>query len=163
MMKTMLTRWFSSEVHLLATKLHSPCVNHSFGGLVANWHHLSSPHVGHRKNLPRSEGSSMTRSTRVALRDPHGVNTIPLTNHSPEHRTIFSCASMESQATKPSRMWQPPRITSNAGLQLDHLVPLDAILWCNPTRIAHLLNRMNTIKQEWVRGSQAPPHKPSRL
>jgi hypothetical protein len=78
-----------------------------------------------------SEGSSMTRSTRVSLRDPHGVRTIPLTNPPPKHHTSFSCASMESQATKPSRRWQPPRVTSTTSLQLDHLVPLDATSRCN--------------------------------
>jgi hypothetical protein len=99
-----------------------------------------------------SEGSSMTCFTRVALRDSHGVSTILLTNPSPEHRTIFSHASMESQATKPSRRWQPPRVTSTTGLQHDHLVPLNTISWCNHTRIAYSLDRMNTIKLKWVRG-----------
>jgi hypothetical protein len=63
-----------------------------------------------------SEGSSMTRSTRVSLRNPRGLSTIPLTNPPPKHRTNFSCASMESQATKPSRRWQPPRVTSTTSL-----------------------------------------------
>ena len=58
---------------------------------------------GTTRTYLESEGSSMTRSTRVALRDPHGVSTIPLTNPPPEHRTFFSHASIESQATKPSR------------------------------------------------------------
>jgi hypothetical protein len=40
------------------------------------------------------------------------------------------CASMET-TTKPSRRWQPQRVTSTTGLQLDHLVPLDAISQCN--------------------------------
>jgi hypothetical protein len=68
----------------------------------------------------------MTRFTRVALRDLHRVSTIPLTNPPLEHRTIFLRASIESQATKPSRRWQPPSVTSTTGLQGDHLVPLDA-------------------------------------
>jgi hypothetical protein len=34
-------------------------------------------------------------------------------------------------ATKPSRRWQPPRVTSTTGLQLDILVPLDALSQCN--------------------------------
>ena len=88
---------------------------------------------GTARTYPKSEGSSMTRSTRVALRDPHGVSTIPLTNPSLEHYTIFSHASMESQATKPSRRWQPPSVSSTTGLQLDHLVPLDATSRCNHT------------------------------
>jgi hypothetical protein len=82
---------------------------------------------GTAKTYPESEGSSMTHSTRVALRDPRGVSTIPLTNPPPEHRIIFSRASTESQATKPSRRWQPLRVTSTTDLQHDHLVPLDAI------------------------------------
>ena len=104
---------------------------------MTNWHHPPSSHVGHRKNLPESEGSSMTRSTRVALRDPRMVSTIPLTNPPPEHHTIFSHVSTESHATKPSRRWQPPRVTSTTDLQLNHLVPLDAISQCNRTRITH--------------------------
>jgi hypothetical protein len=78
-----------------------------------------------------SEGSSTTRSTRVALRDPRGMSTISLTNPSSKHRTRFSRASTESQATKLSRRWQPPRVTSTTGLQLDHLVPLNATPRCN--------------------------------
>jgi hypothetical protein len=63
-----------------------------------------------------SEGCSMTHSTRVALRDPRGVSTISITNPHPEHRTSFSRALTESQATKPSRRWQPSRVTSTTGL-----------------------------------------------
>jgi hypothetical protein len=84
-----------------------------------------------------SEGSSMTRSTRVALCDSRRVSTIPLTNSPLEQRTIFLRASTESQATKPSRRWQPPRVTSTTSLQYDHLVPLDATSRCNCTRITH--------------------------
>ena len=72
-----------------------------------------------------------SRSTRVALRDPRGVSTVPLTISSLEHRTISLRASTETQATKPSRRWQPPRVTSTTGLQHEHLVPLDAISQCN--------------------------------
>ena len=82
---------------------------------------------GTARTYPKSEGSSMTRSTRVALHDSNGVSTIPLTNPPLEHRTIFSHASTKSQATKPSRRWQPPKVTSTTSLQLDHLVPLDAV------------------------------------
>jgi hypothetical protein len=105
---------------------------------------------GTTRTNPESEDSSMTRSTRVALHDPHGVSTIPLTNPPQEHGTIFSCASMELQATEPSRRWQPPRVTSTIGLQHGHLGPLDATSRCIHSRIAHSLNWMNNIKQEWV-------------
>ena len=88
---------------------------------------------GAARTYPLSEGSSMTCFTRVALRGSRGASIIPLTNPPLEHRTIFSRASMESQATKPSRRWQPPRVTSTTGSQLDHLVPLDATSqWYRP-------------------------------
>jgi hypothetical protein len=33
--------------------------------------------------------------------------------------------------TKPSRRWQPPRVTSTTRLQFEQLVPLDAVSQCN--------------------------------
>jgi hypothetical protein len=90
----------------------------------------------------------MSRSTRVALRDPRKVSKTPLTNPPPEHRIIFSRASTKSQATRASRRWQPLRVTSTTSLQHDHLVPLDATSRYNRTRITHSLNWMTTIKQE---------------
>jgi hypothetical protein len=112
---------------------------------------------GTTRTYPKSEGSSMTRSTWVALRDPHGVSTISLTNPPLEHHTIFSCASMESQATKPSRRWQPPRVTGTTGLQLEHLVPLDAISQCNTLESYSLAIDSHTCKHKWVRGSLSTP------
>ena len=100
------------------------------------------------RTYPKSECSSMTRSTTVALRDPYGVSTIPLTNPPSEHRTIFSRASMESQATKLSRRWQPPRVTSITGLQLDHLMPLDATSRCNTLESHSLVIGLHSCKQK---------------
>ena len=130
---------------MLANTLCPRCVDHSLSGSATNWPHPSSPHVGHHKNLPESEGSSITHSSRVSLHDPHGVSTIPLTNPYSEHCTIFSRASTESQATKPSRRRQPPRVTSTTGLQLDHLVPLDATSRYNSTRITLTRHRMQPL------------------
>jgi hypothetical protein len=93
----------------------------------------------------------MIRSTRVALHDSHGVSIIPLTKASLEPRIIFLRASTEPQATNPSRRWQPPRVTSTIGLQLEHLVPLDATSRCNCTRITLSLDPINNTKHEWVR------------
>jgi hypothetical protein len=96
------------------------------------------------RTYPESEGSLMTRSTRVALHNPCGVSTIPLTNPPSEHRTSFLCALMESQATKPSRRWQPPTVTSTTSLQHDHLVLLDATSRCNcHTRFSKEQNQAN--------------------
>ena len=123
--KTRMTRWFYPEVHVLANTL-VPVVStaHLVRRLIGITRQIHTSSI--TRTYPESEGSSMTRSKRAALRDPHGVSTIPLTNLPLEHRIIFSRASLEWQATKPSRRWQPPRVTITTGLQLDHLVPLDA-------------------------------------
>jgi hypothetical protein len=94
----------------------------------------------------------MTRSTSVALHGSRGMSTIPLTITSPEHRTSFLRASMET-TTKPSRRWQPPRVTSTTGLQLDHLVPLDVISQYNRTRITHLQSDRTIASTSELEGS----------
>ena len=104
---------FSPEVHVFANTL-VPVVSTAHLVVrrligITRQAHTS----GTARTYLKSEGSSMTRSTRVALHDPRGVSTTPLTN--------------------------PP------------LEPLDATLQCNHTRITHSLDRMITIKQEWVR------------
>jgi hypothetical protein len=152
----MLTWWFFSQDLRICQYTSFLCVNRSLGGTGANWHHSPSPHIGLCKNLPTSEGSSITRSTSVALRGSRGVSTIPLTNPPPKHCTIFLRASMKSQTTKQSRRWQPQRVTSTTGLQLDHLVPLDAITLESLTNsIGWTLSSKSDLE-----GSQAPPHKP---
>ena len=101
--------------------------------------------LGAARTYPGSEGSSMTRFTKVALRGSRRASIMPLTSSSLERRTSFLRASTET-TTNPSRRWQPQRVTSTTGLQLDHLVPLDATSRCNRTRITHSHNRMITIK-----------------
>jgi hypothetical protein len=113
--------------------------------------------LGTVRTYPESEGSSMTRSTRVTLRDPLGVSTIPLTNPPSKHRTIFLRASTESQAIKPSRRWQPPRVISTIGLQLDHLVPLNATSRCNALESYSLAIDSHSCKHKWVRGHPSTP------
>src|SRR6185312_14095198 len=82
-----------------------------------------------------------SRSTRVALCDSRGESTIPLTIASPEHRTTFLRASQRRHTTKPSRRWQPLRVTSTIGLQHNHLVPTFAISQCNVLEsLSHLAN-----------------------
>jgi hypothetical protein len=82
--------------------------------------------LGTARTYLTSEGSSMTLFTRVALRGSRGASTMPL-------KKLFSRAQHKllvgfdrDHTTKPSRRWQPLRVTSTTGLQLDHLVPLDA-------------------------------------
>ena len=99
-----------------------------------------------------------SRSTRVALCDSRGVSTIPLTI-APEHRTTFLRASQRRHTTKPSRRWQPPRVTSTADLQLDHLVPTLAISQCNALEsLTHLANLICSNTSE-LEGFQALSHK----
>ena len=61
-------------------------------------------------------------------------------------------ASTEPLVTKPSRRWQPPRVTSTTGLKHGHLVPHDVNSQSNRTRIALSLDRMITI----THGHQVP-------
>ena len=146
--RTKLTRWFSPEVHLVATKLHPRCVNqHLVVRRLRGVIRTSSP-LGHRKNLPTSEVAQWhARSNRVALRDPHELST---------DRTISLRASMESQATKPSRRWQHPRVTSTTGLQHEYLVPLDAISQCNTLEHSLAIDS-HSCKHKWVRGFSSTP------
>ena len=145
--RTKLTWWFSPEVHLVATKLCPYCVDQHLVVLRLRGVWWTSSSLGHHKNLPTSEVAQWhVWSNRGALRDPRGVSIVPLTITSPEHRTISLRASMESQTTKLSRRWQPPRVTSTTGLQHEHIVPLNATSRCNHTRIAHSHNRIITIK-----------------
>ena len=88
--------------------------------------------------------------TRVTLCDPRGVSIISLTNPPLEHRTIFSRASTESQATKPSRRWQPPKVTSTTSLQHEQchsMQPLNAIALEHSLAIDS-----QSSKHKWVRG-----------
>jgi hypothetical protein len=64
-------------------------------------------------------------------------------------------ASMET-TTRPFRRWQPPRVTSTTGMQLDHhLVPLDAISQCNRTRITQSQSIHTLASTRELEGSQA--------
>ena len=148
--KTRMTWRFFSRGSRACQHANPRCMDRSLGGSVANWHHTKPTRWAPQEPHGPSEGSSMTHSTRVALCGSRGVSTIPLTISSPKHRTIFSRASMGSQATKPSRRWQPPRVISTTGLQHDHQVPLDTTLRCNTLeshsltyRIALLLGQVS--------------------
>ena len=142
--KTMMTRWFLSWGSLGCHQASPRCVDRSFGGSAANWHHPPSPHIGPHKNPPKSEGSSMTHSTSVALHGSHGVSMVP-SQSLLRSTTQSSLRASTETTTKPSRRWQPPRVTGTTGLQLNHLVPLDAISQCNRTRITLTRNWMQPL------------------
>jgi hypothetical protein len=101
--------------------------------------------LSHVECLPQDlalwHGQATCRPLRLALLEllfvaPAGRAQHP-TQSSPEHRTSFLACFDGDHAIKPSRRWQPPRVTSTTGLQLEHLVPLDATSRCNRTRITH--------------------------
>jgi len=128
--KTRMTRWFLSWGLLGCHQASPHCIDRSLGGSAANWHHLPSPHVGRRKNLPTSEGSSITYSTRVALSDSHWVSTIPHHNHFSRAPHNLPCML---QQRPPPRHLGGGNSKSNKHhlLATRTLVPLDAISQCN--------------------------------
>jgi hypothetical protein len=130
----------------------SPLWRPTLYGSVANRYPQPSSPKERRKNPPSSVVAQWHAQLELLFAIPTGWAQSPPHKASLEPRIIFLRALMEPQATKPSRRWQPPRVTSTTGLQHDHLVPLDVTSWCSHTRIAHSLDRMNIIKQEWVRG-----------
>ena len=101
--------------------------------------------LGTTRTYPKSEGSSMTHSTRVALHGSRRASTMPLTKlfSGAPHKLLVG---FDGEHHHPSRRWQPPRVTSTIGLQDDHLVPLDVTSRCNRTRITLSHNRKITIK-----------------
>jgi hypothetical protein len=121
-----------------------------------------SSHIECCKNLPTSEGSSTTCSTSVALRGSRRLVRYPsqILSRSPAQS---SCVLHDRElATKPSRRWQPPRVTSTTDLQHEHLVPLDAISRCNCTRITHSQSDRTLASTSELEGIQALLHKPHR-
>jgi len=153
----MLTQWFLLRLTWLPPSYVLVVAIHPLGRSRANCQSKAKPSVGLHIHSKDGDPPSHEQSTRVALRDPRWVSTVPLTISSLEHHTISLRASMESQTTKPSRRWQPPRVTSTTGLLHEHLVLLDAISQCNRTTIARSHNRIITIKHIWVRGFTSTP------
>jgi hypothetical protein len=114
---TMLTQWFLSRGSLVCYQASPRCVDQHLDGSSAR---LSSHWpLREHQDTTHKWGNSMRRSTIVPLRDPRGMSTIPLTNPSPELRTISLRASTEPQSTKPSRSWQLPRVTCSTACNMN--------------------------------------------
>ena len=118
---------FCPEVHVLSNTL-VPVV--STIHLVVHWliGTTPSPHVGCRKN-PTDQVRVAQWHAQLEL-----LFTIPVGwAQSPSQILLWSTAQSSrvlhdgELTNKPSRMWQLPSVTSTTDLQLDHLVPLDAI------------------------------------
>jgi hypothetical protein len=90
-----------------------------------------SPHVGRRKNpmnqLRVAQWYALLELLFVA---PAGRAQYP-SQSLLWNTTQSSLRASTETTTKPSRRWQPPRVTSTTDLQLDHLVSLNVISQCN--------------------------------
>jgi hypothetical protein len=56
------------------------------------------------------------------------------------------------------RRWRPPRVTNTVGLQLDHMVLLNAITQCKALEITHFAIGSHSCKHKWVRGLSNRAH-----
>jgi hypothetical protein len=136
----MLTRWFNfyPDVHVFANTL-VPVV--STAHLVvrrANRRFISLAHtLGAARTYPQVRVAQWHALLELLFAAPMVQAQYPsqiLLRSSAQS----SCGlHNEELTTKPSRRWQPLIVTSTTGLQLDHLVPLDAISQYNRTRITH--------------------------
>jgi hypothetical protein len=127
-----MTRWFLSRGSCVCQHPSLRCVDRSLGSSAANKCFTNLAHtLGAVRTYPKSEGSSMTRSTSVALRSFAGWARYP-SQILLRSTAQSSCVLHDGELpTKPSRRWQPPRVKSITGLQLEHLMSLDAISQCN--------------------------------
>ena len=90
MRRIVLTRWFFSWGSRICQHASPHCVDRSLGGSAANRYFINLTHtLGATRTYPKSEGSSMTRSTSVALCSSRWASTILLTISSSEHRIVF--------------------------------------------------------------------------
>ena len=99
---------------MLAGKLVLVVAIHSLGGSRANWHHTPNPQKGATQPTQDEDHTSHEQSTRAPFASPSGKGHEPLTittigagdNHQPPLD--------DPRCSKPSRWWQPPRVTSKS-------------------------------------------------
>jgi hypothetical protein len=121
-----------------------------------------SPHIGHCKN-PTNQVRVAQRHALLELLFAAPTGWAQYPSQSLLWSTVqFSLHASMEISTKPSRRWQPSRVTSTTGLQHEHLVSFDAISWCNRTRITHSQSICNLASISELNGSQALLHKPHR-
>ena len=100
------------EIRLLAGNLRPRCGESPLDGSRANWPHTPNPRLGCRKN--HSKGTLQLATIPLVLlftisrEDDHRS---PLQITWSEPTTITKAAQRSSAASKPSRWWQPQRVT----------------------------------------------------
>ena len=99
---------------MLADKLVLVVAIQSLGGSRTNWHHTPNPQPGAAQPTQDEDHTSHKQSTRVPFGSPPRKYQEPLTittigagdNHQPPLD--------DTRCSKPSRWWQPPRVTSES-------------------------------------------------
>jgi hypothetical protein len=124
-------RWWHSdfypEIHLVATKL-VPVVSttHLVVRRLIGVHSLAHM-LGTARTYPQVRVAQWHALLVLLCTTPAGWARYP-SQILLRGTTQSSCMLHDGKlATKTSRRWQPPRVTSTTGLQLEHLVPLDVI------------------------------------
>ena len=133
---------FSFEVHLLASKLVPIVVIHSLGGSRANWHHTPNPQP------TQDEGhTSLEQSTRVPFGSPSGKGQEPLTITTIGARDNHQPPLDDPRCSKPSRWWQPPRVTSES--RSETRTPSDSRCKHSSNALGFSPNLTKMINQRW--------------
>jgi hypothetical protein len=143
---------FFTKVHLLASKLVPVMVIHSIGGSCANWHHTLNPQWGATQPTQDEDHTSHEQSTRVHFDSPPGKGEEPLTittigvgdNHQPPLN--------DPRCSKPSRWWQPPRVTSEICSETWTPSASRCNHSSNALRLTLNLTKMMNQWWRWVRG-----------
>ena len=104
---------FSLKVHVLANTLRPRCIDQTLGGSAAKRCFTNLVHmIGHCKNLPTSEVTQWhEQSTRVTFQRSTGEGARPLIITTIGARDNHQPPLNDPHYSKPSRWWQPPRVT----------------------------------------------------
>jgi len=111
-LETMMTQRFIPEVHLLAGKLVHVVAIHPLKGSRANRHHVPNPLSGAAQPTQNRDPQATSNPLELPLTLRRGTQKNP--SQSPELATNYhQHVSKLLRCFKPSRWWQPPRVTRN--------------------------------------------------
>jgi hypothetical protein len=106
-------QWFFTEVDLLASKIVLMAI-HSLRGSHANWHHTPNPQYGSAQPTQDEDHTNHKQSTRVPFGSPPEKGQESLTIITIGARDNHQPLLDDLRCSKPSRWWQPPRVTSES-------------------------------------------------
>jgi hypothetical protein len=99
---------------LLASKLVLIVAIHPLEGSRTNRYHTPNPQSGAAQPTQDGDHTSDEQSTRVPFGSPLGKGQEPLTITTIGARDNHQPPLNDPRCTKPSRWWQPPRVTSES-------------------------------------------------